>query len=127
MMEVMEVDLRDHFDHIKPWWDAHGWGDMQKALLSPLGFYVPKYAAIFLYTTNSPMAWLEFAVTNPAADFSERSKALDLCMDRAALKAKNLGFTVLMASLNHEGLIKRYQRHAFVVTEEKMTNLVRIL
>ena len=115
------------FEEIKVWFDARGWAQVTQEILPEIGIWVPGFAALFLYQTDSPLGWMEWAVTNPVADAIKRREALDLCIDECIRKAKEVGIKVLLSSLNHERLIERYKSKGFAATDVGMTNMARTI
>lgn len=81
----------------------------------------------FIYKTDSKICWLEFIVSDPLSDTLERGRALDTLIDSLVSRAKQMEFSVMFTSSNHERLIKRYENHEFQVTDRNVTHLVRQL
>jgi len=116
-----------HYTSLSTWWKAHDWPVMPPESLSQYGLVIPGVAAGFLYKTDSNIAWLEFLISNPEVNKEARSKGLDAIIEGLSAEAKRLGFKTVFTSSYHPGLIKRYEKHQFVKTDENVTQLVRIL
>jgi len=61
----------------------------------------------FLVKTDSRFAVLEGFVTNKAAPSEHRHEALEMIRRACEERAKALGFTRILAYLQHDGLLKR--------------------
>lgn len=118
-------DYNDYLD-ICSWWLKHNWPIINYEMLPSTGFIVEGYCAGFLYKNDSKLAILEFIVSNPEADKQKRSEALDLLLQALINEAKESGYKAIFSSLSHPGLIDRYVKHGFEVTDTTMTNLMRI-
>ncbi len=97
----------------------------QDHFLPKTGFIIENTAVGFLYKTDSSFCWLEWVVTNPKANSTDRNKALDLIVSKLLEEAKSSGFKIVFTSLQDTGLIERYSKHGFMITEKNMTNLIR--
>lgn len=123
-MEIKSYDPLDYW-MLCSWWSGHGWTPPSQEMLPEIGFVVDNIAAGFLYKTDSKITWLEFIIANPRSEKNERSKALDLVIEQLYSKAKELGFKAVFTSATHKGLIDRYKKHGFEVSDLEMTNLVK--
>lgn len=75
------------------------------------GLIVDGIAAIFLYSTDSKVCFLENMISNREADKEQKDIALDLLLESAFKKAKDLGFRVVYASTNNTKVIVRAFKH----------------
>lgn len=106
------------------------WATLRKFPLLPpdylpkTGFIVPGHCIGFLYETDTPITWLEWVISNPEA---KNDEALNLLIETACSRAKELGYKMIFTSLEHKGLIERYKQHEFIATETGMTNMMRKL
>lgn len=113
-------------DHatLTEWWVAHKWEPIPQNYLPEFGLVIEGLCAGFLYKTDSAFAWLEFVVSNPASDKFKRNEALDLLIKSLLQEAARLGFSAVHTSSNHKGLIERYERQGFRVTDSNVTQMV---
>lgn len=116
---------------VSEWWKRHGegWEPVPPVLLSTLGFVavtseLESIAAVWLYLTNSGWAWIEYLVTNPAADRKKRFEAIESLLVRVKEAATEAGAVGLITSTNRKGLQKLYERHGFVVGDTGVAQLV---
>jgi hypothetical protein len=112
---------------IKSWWEARSFPAIAPTFLPKTGFIVENHAVGFLYRTDSALAWMEWITTNPESDKIERDKALNLLIETLFTEAKRLGHSVLFTSVQDAGLIERYQRHGFALSEGGMSNMVKVV
>lgn len=101
---VQESDLAE----MRKWWDKRKKHDVfPSIILSDLGFIVPGVAAVFLYTTNSKLAFIENLQANPDVLGERRNDALNAVVSAAYIEAKNRGCTHLLGTTNIEAVCKR--------------------
>lgn len=112
---------------ISSWWKDHEWPSIPLTFLPKTGIIVDDCAVGFLYCTDSKICLLEFVLVDPNADKVRRRTALDVLINEASELAKELGFEAIFASLSHKGLIARYEKHGFKVTDQSTTNLIRMI
>ena len=112
---------------ISSWWNARSFPPIPPQFLPPTGFIVGDHAAGFLYSTDSGIAWMEWITTNPQSVKIDRDNALNSLIDALTVEAKRLGFSAVFTSVADSGLISRYARHGFGVTDTTMTNMVRVV
>lgn len=125
-MEIREFKKED-YSEIKNWWIAHKWQPIPVEFLPKTGYIIPNYCAGFLYKTDSKIAIMEFIISNPLTDKDKRSVALDLLINSLCNKAKEDGFKSVFSSLVHPKLIDKYKKNQFFVTDENVTNLMRLI
>jgi len=126
-MQIMKFDKDKHYDTICSWWEKHQWPKIPLTMLPQTGYIVDDLCAGFLYQTDSNIAWLEFIISNPESTKDDRSKALDILIDRLSEDARGMGFTMIFSSINHSNLINKYEKNGFNIADKNMTNMVRIL
>lgn len=111
------------------WWKKRGWIMNPEVLPVGTGFVVENngvpIAAGWVYLTNSPLAWLEYVVTNPEAGIKERGRCVDLLLSGIIARIKEAGsFKAVFTSLCSRGLMKAYERAGFTKADTGMTNMV---
>lgn len=126
-MEILQFNAPMHYESLCSWWKAHDWSVIDLDLLPATGFIVPNVCAGFLYATDSGFCLSEFIISNPAIEYKIRSEGLDMLINKLAEEAKKKGYKVMFTSVEHEGLIKRYENNGFIKTDTNMTNLLKVL
>jgi len=125
-MVLRKVEITD-YPTLASWWRARDWSVPSYDMLPATGMIVDGVAAGFLYRTDSKICWLEFVISNPESDKSDRSQALNLIIDDLLSQAKESGFKSVFTSLEHPGLIQRYEDFGFLITDTKMSNMIKRL
>lgn len=128
-LELFQEDK--HFAEIKRWWLAHNWPIVGIHTLSNTGYVAVKddvmIAACWLYLTNGPWAALEWMVGNPGVSYEVRAEAQDKLIEGLSKLAKVADAKLIFTNTNHKRLIERFKNNGYNITDEGMTNLVRIL
>ena len=119
-----------HYDTLKTWWEGHKWEPVQPVFLPQIGTVIesndiPICAGFVYQAKGTPLGWLEWVISDPESERSERDKSLDLLITDLIEKAKEAGTPVLFTSSNHAGLISRYTSHGFKETDTGVTHLIR--
>lgn len=83
--------------------------------LSETGYIVDDLACVFMYTTNSNMVFLEFLTGNPNADKEQRSKAIDLLIEKCNNEAKELGYKLMWGMIQKPVVAERANKLGFLV------------
>lgn len=115
----------DDYALICSWWTKRGFPCIAAALLPQNGVIVDEKAAGFLYSTDSGVAWLEWVVSDP--DSAPTGEAVQQVVYELVEAAKQLGFSVILTTTNHAGLIAKYTKAGFTVGDVEMTNLSVVL
>ena len=123
---------KDDYELLTEWWHNWKWPAMPLEALSDTGLCISALdgeplAIGFVYLTNSTIAWVEWITASPHIDKRERAAAVRFLLDELCDLAKDRGKKVLFSSLNPEktpGLLAKYQERGFIVTDEKMTNVI---
>lgn len=115
------------YELLNSWWKDHGWTSPGLDMLPPTGFIVNNVCAAFLYKTDSPIAWMEFIISDKKADKDIKDKSLDILVDVIIEEAKKSNFKIVFTSSNHSNLISRLKKHNYVIGDENVTQLVRIV
>lgn len=121
-----------HVEHDYPlvssWWTAHHWPSVPPGMLPKTGFVVEDetqgYCAGFLYRTDSGFGLLEWVVSNPHSPWEKRSLAIDLLIAKLLERAKELGMEAVLSMTSNSGLLKRYERAGFIVTDTNQTHVI---
>ncbi len=126
-MEIRDYQKAD-FQIIDAWCESWGWPRDSEHLLSDLGMVVKHDNKVlsmgFIYTTNSPWAWLGFVMGNPKLDKIERRDSLGLLVRGLKAKAGEMGFTVMIANTDHPTLLEVYKRNGLCPVKTGITTHV---
>ena len=122
------------YNMVSTWWEGHGWSPVPAGILPSLGVIVTSddeskgHAAGFLYMDNSsPVAMMEWLVTNPENTPRESLASAKMLIDFLKIEAKALGYSVIMTGTKSDGLIKLYKKQGFTQTDEGLTHLLLTL
>lgn len=115
------------YEMIASWWKAHEWQPIPLNFLPKIGIIVNEQAAGFIYSTDSKICLLEWIVVDPCAEKLARREALDFLFFQSEVIAKELGFQAIFSSVSHQGLLDRYKKHNFKVTDKEMTNVLKVI
>lgn len=107
------------------WWRKRGWPELPLAMLPNVGVIVEEKAAAFLIQTDTAVAWLEWIVSDPEAE--NTGEAVSEAIHILTKVAKELGFAVVMTSINNKRLEQRFENEGYVAQDVDMTNMVRRL
>lgn len=129
-LEIRPIDLETEYDIFVKWWKAHGWGAVPKLVLTKFGYVVcdkgsgHMLAAGWAYLdTNSPIAFIEWIVTNPENSPRESLKALHILIDSMTKVFKDAGRCAVLVSIKSKGLIKLFKKAGYSVTDSGMTHM----
>jgi hypothetical protein len=115
MMVVERYDEYAHRGMINAWCDAHGLNRFPYGWLPSAGFIVDQMAAMWIYTTDSDVSFLENVISNADADPAQRNVALDLIVDRCILYAREHGASYLVGASRFTAILARAAKHGFKV------------
>ena len=80
----------------------------------------------FLYATNSPIAWIEFIVSNPnVKDKKVRKESLTFLIQELTNLAKENNFKVIYSSLKNENLMNKYLECGFKKAGTNTTEMIK--
>ena len=124
-LHVLPYNPDRHLPMLQQW--ATGWDGIaiQPELLPRSGFVVEDLSALFLYRTDSPVAYLDGIITNPSSDAVDRSAAIDLVVGAAFDAARADGYRVLIAVTPRAAIIERARRLGFTVAAEPRSTIRR--
>ena len=110
---VRPVRLDQDYALLSEWWVGHGKEPYQPMFLPPHGVIVSRHgkamAALFLFQTDTALAWLETAVVDPEAPVKERSHALMVAVDALTLVAGAKGYARVIAWPEYEGINRQLE------------------
>lgn len=80
----------------------------------------------FLYYTNSPIAWIEFIVSNPdVKDKKIREESLVKLINDLSYLAKENNRTVIYSSLKNQNLMNKYLKCGFIQGGSNTTEMIK--
>lgn len=120
--------IRQDRDALESWWRGHGVEPIPEQLLSTDGFIQNGLACVWLFLgSNSKVASLEFALTNPEADTKEASLGLDDCINAACDYAGQRGFNYVVSMLELPLIKKRAEKLGFIKMKDNISTYARAL
>lgn len=121
MMKVIRAEERHVKDAIA-WMVKRGMPELPPDVFSSAGFVVEGVAGVWVYLTDSTMAWLEMLIGNPDASREERSRGLDAVIDAAVAFASEQGLRTLIAPVERRSpVLRRAHVHGFNTVLENVT------
>lgn len=125
-MNVRQYQPED-YPQVVEWFKSQDFPALAEGVLPPLGIIVEGHGAVFLYKDPSGVGFLEWLVVNKTSSSEERNAVINLLIERGCDLAKDNGVHVVVSYLSHPGLINRYSKSGFEITDLNMTGLVRRL
>ena len=126
MITVRTVEIKD-YEFINKWW--LGWGEDHAPKLIDLpnrglgGVVVEKdgrpIAVNYIYLTNSNMAYLANAISDPAYKNRDRMQIIQTLLDECVRRAEALGCTFIWCTSNERGVIERCKKSGFAVVDQQ--------
>ena len=116
-MQVERWDIDTHYAILDSWMRARGstLGDVR--LLPRTGFIVDRSFAAFLYKTDSSVAFLDSALSNPDVPARRRLEAFDVLIAELRAEARRLGYSHVAGTPSVRSLVNRLRRVGFAVVE----------
>lgn len=90
---------------VMSWMDKRKMQRVHPNVLSEYGLIIPDVAAIWLYTTNSDICYLENLFSNPEAT----NKHISICflIDTASKAAAQMGYKFVMCVTDHKSILEQ--------------------
>lgn len=116
-------------DYVKlcEWWKGWDWQPVPEKHLPELGVVADECVAGFLYFKDSPIAWVEWVVSDPTVEKEVRRKALHEVLEEISKLAKENGALVLYTSTNKASYEETLKSHGFLVGDTNVTQLFKFL
>lgn len=119
----------DDYLMLREWWDAWKWVPIPKEFLPPTGIVIGDddgdICAVFIYRTDTPIAWVENYISNPNAKGVRRKEAMRRLIIEAEKEAKSLGFSVIMSAVKHDNLALKLIQGGFIKADSGLTNYIK--
>lgn len=110
-MMIEKFDVSEHYAQIASWYCYRKLVPPPVSQLPKVGFVISDVACCFLYQTDSTLALMEGAISNPVADKQRRNEALDMLGVVVCDEAKRLGYKHIFGVSKIEAVQKRVKRH----------------
>ncbi len=108
-MQVRSYNSLQDYKTIQKWMQGYSDFTTPEAWLSDTGFMIDNHACVFLYTTNSKIAYLEFLIGNPEIkDKDIKNEALNKVIEHAMKIASNIGYKFIFAFIEKEYVENRF-------------------
>ncbi len=113
-------------EELARWWTAQGWPAMPVDKLPSTGWIVEGTVAAWMYLPISGgVAIIEWIVANPEA--RNRGEALKALLSHMEEYAEWRGYSAVFTGTKHPSLITRLQSAGYVVGDEGVTHLMKVL
>ena len=130
-MKIRRFDFEKDYKDVSSWWKSQGWPVLSRDMLSDDGFIAyddnKKYAATWVYKTNSPIYIMEWLVGNPDVDYSLRKQGIVLVVEMSSLFAKESGAKSLLTMTSNERFAEKLEELKFNETDRNMIHYIRSL
>lgn len=123
-MDVMIFDKNKHMEQVLSWskeWDF----PIPQEALPTIAFIVPHVWCSWLVQTDTKIALVEPTLSNPNSTKKERDQASQLVYQALFQKAKDLGFTHLLAYTYQAAMIERALQCGASALSNQYTLLVK--
>lgn len=129
---VIPYNKDAHYDLLRAWWEGHKWPAIPAEVLPPTGYVAftedsGACLAAFVYTTDSPLAWAEWFISNPSSTKQDRAEAMQAVLISLEMTAKKQGKSTMFVATQNPGLINNLTRLGYNVTDTAQTHLVKSL
>lgn len=119
----------DDYPMIESWWKRHGWSPVPEHFLPTVGIIIeldgtPKCATWVMQENSTPIAMMEWTVTNPDNRPKESVAAIREAVASVKVCAKAIGRTALMTYCKQPSLARIYAGEGFQLSDTGMTHLV---
>jgi len=112
-MNAIAYDAERHYGPIIDWLAGHGLAPIPLAMFPPTGYVVEGLAAVFVYHTQSTVAFIETLVSNPGADKRDANRALDAAVRAALRECEDAGCEAVIATTSLPAVARRARKHGF--------------
>jgi len=116
-----------HQHYILSWLKQWNLSEDKINILSSTGFIIPDVCCIFLYETNSIIAYLDFFMSNKFISDEIRNTCLDKVVYAAILEAKAKGYQRLVGNSKYNAVVDRANRLGFNVIDGNYISFFRSL
>lgn len=111
-------NARDYFS-VKEWWKDHGMEPIEPRYLGQ-GFIIPGYCAIFVYSTGTPICFLENLISNKNTDPALRDEAIDILLTNVIQFLRMKRVEQITAVTKLKSVLDRVlEKHGFEISKDK--------
>lgn len=108
------------------WWIDQKWNNiLLPEMLPKTGLIEDGVCAMFLYKSDSSIAWIGFPIANPKSDKNVRNQALNDIINGLIELGKEDGYKQIFTTSNIPKLIDRYKNLGFGVGDENVLQLIK--
>ena len=127
---VSKIKPEDYDNILVKWWKDWGFQSPPQDFLSDYGLIVYDgeipVCAGFLYLTNSSVAIINWVISNKEyRKKPNRNNALDELLINLTYLCEKSGYKYIFVQNNNSSLIKRFEKHGFVVGVTNSTELIK--
>lgn len=121
---------KDDYPLFVDWWKAWDFPPVAIEMLPPCGVVVTHkdkpVAATWVYSMyQTPIAWMEWIISDKSAPKELRGEAVNRCIDTALFSAKMIGHSVVFTSVKNQVLQGRLEKHGFVSGDTGVTQMIK--
>jgi len=111
VIKIEQFDPSKHANELSSWYSFYNMGDLDLNKLPQYGLVayndISLLAILFICNSDCKIVWFDLIIGNPKADKDIRSKALDAVSDEMFIKAKEKGYTTILAASAIPAMIDR--------------------
>jgi hypothetical protein len=131
-MQSRYFSVEKDYAQVCKWWQAWNWPTVPEIFLPEIGIVVSNHGidvcAGFLYKTDSAVCWAENYIMSTEVPRELSKGCVDFLIQRLTKEAKELGFKLMMSSVNHPSLIRKLLKAGCSEKyESNMSNLAMVL
>jgi hypothetical protein len=123
------MHIRNHgpedYETFCNWWTQWGWTPLPYEFLPVNSLVVCNpnpVCAVFLYQTDTPIIWAENYISDKQGQ--DRGEAMNRLIEAIPERAAELGASVVMSAVRHNGLAKRLSAAGFAQADTGLTNYI---
>ena len=118
----VELFTEKHMQEVFSWYAAHGQNPPDLHFLSDFGIVVTLHGdpvfCCWYYTTNSSLAYIDFAIINPAISRPVRSRVMDFFLSLVDKLAKNNDDKYVIVLCKLPTIMRRLERHDYMLSKD---------
>lgn len=111
----------------RTWLILQGWPEQPDWVFSDLCYVVPGVAAVWLFTSNSKLFWIENLVGNPLIDKEVMRAALPGLLSYVSDEARKLGGKAVMTSTSNRGAARAYLADGYKPIDQNCVQYLKTL
>lgn len=126
------------YETLVEWWNAYDFPPPPREILPSTEYGLcgimiedeedEEYCAGFVYFTNSPIAWIEFIISNPLVENKElRVEMIRELISKLTDVARDNDARVIFTSMTNLNLKEHFLANDFVVGDEGITQMIKTI